>query len=47
MAFDKPEVGSEPNSVFSQPYDITEFYIELSFAISSTIFIGKLLPWLP
>jgi len=44
MAFDKPEVGSELNSVSSQPYDVTEFYIGLSLAISSTIFIGKLLP---
>jgi hypothetical protein len=42
MAFNKPEVGSEPISVFSQPYDSTEFYIGLSLAVSSTVFIGEL-----
>jgi hypothetical protein len=43
MAFNNPEVGSEPVSVVSQPYDATEFYIGLSLAVSSTVFIGKLL----
>jgi len=43
MAFDKPEVGSEPISVVIQPYGVTEFYIGLSLAVSSTVFIGKLL----
>jgi hypothetical protein len=43
MAFIKPEVESEPASVVSQPYGVTEFYIGLSLAVSSTVFIGKLL----
>jgi hypothetical protein len=43
MAFNKPEVGSEPISAVSQPYDSTEFYSGLSLAVSSTVFIGRLL----
>jgi hypothetical protein len=43
MGFDKSEVGSEHVSIVSQPYDATEFYIGLSLAVSSTVFIGKLL----
>jgi hypothetical protein len=46
MAVNEPDVGSERNSVFSQPYNTTEFYIGLSLAISSTVFIGKLLYFL-
>jgi drug/metabolite transporter (DMT)-like permease len=41
MAFNEREVGSEPISVVSQPYDVTEFYIGLSLAVSSTVFIGS------
>jgi len=43
MAFSEPEVGSEPIPVVIQAYGVTEFYIGLSLAVSSTVFIGKLL----
>ncbi|XP_021929559.1 magnesium transporter NIPA2 isoform X2 [Zootermopsis nevadensis] len=41
MSVNKPDAGNEHTSVFSQPYNTTEFYIGLCLAVSSTVFIGS------
>lgn len=45
MSVNKPDAGNEHTSVFSQPYNTTEFYIGLCLAVSSTVFIGKFSSW--